>query len=108
MPSNERLPAQEVFRLAALPDEVENGKIVKRYMSQRSAWYPEGDVSIASETVYSGLRNGPPKRKVAFGGHVYSQAGIAASKALADMQTSRAGAPRKEVGIHVSHPSPST
>ncbi|KAI0846777.1 Thioesterase/thiol ester dehydrase-isomerase [Daldinia vernicosa] len=108
MPSNERLPAQEVFRLVALPDEVEHGKIVKRYMSQRSAWHPEGDVSIASETtVYSGSKNGPSSRKVAFGGHVYSQAGIAASKALADMQTcsqaGASGASRKEVGIHTIH-----
>ncbi|KAI1659831.1 Thioesterase/thiol ester dehydrase-isomerase [Daldinia decipiens] len=105
MPSNERLPAQEVFRLAALPDEVENGKIVKRYMSQRSAWHPEGDVSIVSECVYSALKTGPPNRKVAFGGHVYSQAGIAASKALVDMQSSRAGASRREVsvGIHTIH-----
>ncbi|KAL7629145.1 hypothetical protein AAE478_000664 [Parahypoxylon ruwenzoriense] len=94
-----RLTFQEVMGLAPLPDEVENGRVTKRYMSQRKAWCLEGDVPIASERedleyIFTN------KKKAAFGGHVYSQAGLAASRAFAEMQSSQNGASRKKPGIH--------
>ncbi|KAI1414774.1 Thioesterase/thiol ester dehydrase-isomerase [Hypoxylon sp. FL1857] len=103
--ANKRLTFQEIMSLALLPDEIENGKVVKRYMSRRQAWFPEGDVPIASESPYPETETShkSQKRKVAFGAHVYSQAGIVASRALAEAQTSQAGVSRKKVGIHTVH-----
>ncbi|KAI1143258.1 Thioesterase/thiol ester dehydrase-isomerase [Hypoxylon sp. FL0543] len=98
-----RLTFQETMSLAPLPDETENGKVVKRYMSQRKAWHPEGDVPIASETPDPEASEKSQKRKVAYGAHVYSQAGMAASRALAEIQNSQAGTTRKKLGIHTVH-----
>ncbi|KAI0385868.1 Thioesterase/thiol ester dehydrase-isomerase [Hypomontagnella monticulosa] len=92
---------QEIMSLAPLPDKVENGKTVKQFISQRAAWCPEADVPIASGQAYFGPSR--PSRGVAYGGHVYSQAGLAASKALAEMQKSQGGASRKALGIHTIH-----
>ncbi|KAI1383403.1 Thioesterase/thiol ester dehydrase-isomerase [Hypoxylon trugodes] len=100
-----RLSPQELMSLAPLPDKIENGKIVKRYMSQRKAWSPNGDVLIASETITP--KDAPPpgqfSKQVAYGGHVYGQAGVAASKALAEIQASQTGASRRKSGIHTIH-----
>lgn len=99
-----RLTFQEVMSLVLLPSQVDGGS-TKRYMSQRRAWSPESDILIASgkldpakQTYHKHLKN-----KVAYGGHVYSQAGLAASKAFAEIQASQKDAPRKKFGIHVSY-----
>lgn len=99
-----RLTFQEIMSLAPLQDEIADGKITKRYMSQRKAWCPIEDVPIASEKAdpeQDPVRNSQPLR-AAYGGHVYSQAGMAATRALAEIQASQSSSP-KELGIHVSH-----
>ncbi|OTA86716.1 hypothetical protein M434DRAFT_81915 [Hypoxylon sp. CO27-5] len=105
MTVHKRLTFQEIMSLTPLPDEIENGNVVKRYMSQRKAWFPEGDVPIASETPVpeQEANQKSQKRKVAYGAHVYSQAGLVASKALAEVQTTQADASWKKVGIHTIH-----
>ncbi|KAI6094016.1 Thioesterase/thiol ester dehydrase-isomerase [Hypoxylon rubiginosum] len=100
--TNGRLVFQEVMSLVPLPS---NEGSTKRYMSHRRAWSPESDILIASgkldpakQTYHKHL-----KSKVAYGGHVYSQAGLAASKAFAEIQASQKDAPRKKFGIHTIH-----
>lgn len=101
-PTCRRLTFQEIMSLAPLPDKIENDKTVKQFISQRAAWCPEADVQIASEQAYVGpVRS---NKNVAYGAHVYSQAGLAASRALAEIQNSQGGASRKKLGIHVSLP----
>ncbi|KAI1107949.1 Thioesterase/thiol ester dehydrase-isomerase [Jackrogersella minutella] len=99
-----RLTFQEIMSLAPLQDEIQNGNVVKRYMSELKAWCPEDDVSIASG-------KGDPENKsnqkllkrkaAAYGGHVYSQAGVAASRALSE--SSHRSGPRRKLGIHTIH-----
>ncbi|KAI5866485.1 Thioesterase/thiol ester dehydrase-isomerase [Durotheca rogersii] len=91
-----RLTFQELMPLVPLPDGVGNGKATKRYMSQRKAWFPKGDVAIASKMDDSKvvpLNN----HNTSFGGHVYSQAGLAASLASAEIPS------REKLGIHTIH-----
>ncbi|KAI1461841.1 Thioesterase/thiol ester dehydrase-isomerase [Annulohypoxylon moriforme] len=100
-----RLTFQEIMSLAPLHDKVIDGKITKRYMSQRRPWCPEEDIPIASEksnTEHDPIQNSP-QRKVAYGGHVYSQAGMAVSRAFAEIQASQTSSPRKTLGIHTIH-----
>ncbi|KAI0889763.1 Thioesterase/thiol ester dehydrase-isomerase [Annulohypoxylon maeteangense] len=99
-----RLTFQEIMSLVPLQDTVVDGKIIKRYMSQRKPWCPEEDVPIASEKTNPerDLMQNSGQPKVAFGGHVYSQAGMAVSRALADIQASQTTS-RKVLGIHTIH-----
>ncbi|OTB06017.1 hypothetical protein M426DRAFT_319381 [Hypoxylon sp. CI-4A] len=97
-----RLTFQEVMSLAPLPDEIENGSITKRYMSQRKAWSPLGDIPFASEDPEA-EREIKDTPKTAYGGHVYAQAGLAASRAIDEIQAGQSGAPKKKVGIHTIH-----
>ncbi|KAI4864763.1 hypothetical protein F4820DRAFT_324282 [Hypoxylon rubiginosum] len=100
-----RLIFQEVMSLVPLPSKAENGS-TKRYMSQRRAWSPESDILIASGKLDPAKQtyHKSPQKQVAYGGHVYSQAGLAASRAFREMQASHSqkDAPRKKFGIHVS------
>ncbi|KAI0176469.1 Thioesterase/thiol ester dehydrase-isomerase [Hypoxylon sp. FL1284] len=99
-----RLTFQEVMSLVPLHSEAE-GETTRRYMSQRRAWSPESDILVASgksvpvDQIYAKSR----KMQVAYGGHVYSQAGLAASKAFAEIQASQKDAPQKKYGIHTIH-----
>ncbi|KAI1082915.1 acyl-thioesterase [Whalleya microplaca] len=91
---NGRLTFQETMSLVSLPDKLSNGKLIKQYMSQRRPWVPLDDILEPNEVRPSG----------AYGGHVYSQAGMAASRTLAEMQLpSKDGAQRKKLGIHTMH-----
>lgn len=96
-----RLSFQEIMSLASLPDQIENGKIVKRYMSQRRAWCPGESIPVTGP-VNQNLR----RREAGYGGHVYSQAGIAASRAFGETQATRTdlSSSLKKHGIHVSFP----
>ncbi|KAI0898711.1 Thioesterase/thiol ester dehydrase-isomerase [Annulohypoxylon nitens] len=107
----QRLTFQEIMSLAPLQDEVVDGKITKRYMSQRKPWCPVEDVPIASEKAdpeQDLIRNSKQTQPLkaaygaAYGGHVYSQAGMAVSRALAEIQASQASSP-KVLGIHTIH-----
>ncbi|KAI1209038.1 Thioesterase/thiol ester dehydrase-isomerase [Annulohypoxylon truncatum] len=95
----QRLTFQEIMSLVPLEDGMADGKITKQYMSRRRAWCPEDDVPIASEMAYPEQENSR-RRKAAYGGHVYSQAGMAVSRALAE--TSQP-ASRRILGIHTIH-----
>ncbi|KAI2473580.1 Thioesterase/thiol ester dehydrase-isomerase [Annulohypoxylon bovei var. microspora] len=98
-----RLSFQEIMSLAPLQDEVVDEKITKRYMSQRKAWCPEEDIPIASENPDPEPNQKSRRRKAAYGGHVYSQAGMAVSRALAEIQASQIGSSPKLLGIHTIH-----
>lgn len=97
-----RLTFQEQMRLTELPDVIRKGAVVKRYMSRRAAWMPGIDLPISEDA--TGPRRPVPFRGVAaYGAHVYSQAGLAASRAFHHFTEREAGnASRKQLGIHVS------
>ncbi|CAJ2501850.1 Uu.00g047030.m01.CDS01 [Anthostomella pinea] len=88
-----RLTFQEAMSLAPLPSRAENGQITRRYMSRRSAWVTGADLKIPQ---LAGAN--------AFGGHVYSQAGMAAAAAFAEMQAANKGVRGdKKFGLHTMH-----
>ncbi|KAI1437933.1 Thioesterase/thiol ester dehydrase-isomerase [Xylaria sp. CBS 124048] len=97
-----RLPYQEALSLIALPHKGPGDGTVKRYMSRRSVWVTGDDFTPLA--VEQGLTNLKPGI-TAYGGHVYSQAGLAAS--LAFRSTREAVADRtsrdKKFGIHTIH-----
>lgn len=100
---DKRLTFQEVMSLIPLPNKAESGNTTKRYMSQRRAWSPEGDIPIASGKTSHGQFK-PFKRQAAYGGHVYSQAGLAASITFSQMQaqaSSHNNDSQRKFGIHV-------
>lgn len=98
-----RLTFQEQMRLVELPDIVRGGLVIKRYMSRRSAWVPGCDLPIQDDAVGSG-EAASFRGKAAYGAHVYSQAGLAASRAFADIRKNNEveSMSRKQFGIHVS------
>ncbi|KAI0596804.1 thioesterase-like superfamily-domain-containing protein [Biscogniauxia sp. FL1348] len=92
-----RLTFQEAMSITPLPDRVDgDGKNVKRYMSRRRPWVPGRD-----------LVGGISLDAAAFGGHVYSQAGMAASRAFSETRAAatatRNGRADKQFGIHTIH-----
>ncbi|KAI2641224.1 thioesterase-like superfamily-domain-containing protein [Xylaria nigripes] len=91
-----RLTFQEALGLTALPDRIsDDGQVVKRFISRRRAWVPGEDFTPLS------LELGRPEstlNRFAFGGHVYSQSGIAASLTAREI----AGRDSK-IGIHTMH-----
>lgn len=92
----DRLVFQENMRLVNLPDRTADGRVVKRYMSQRASWVPGIDLP-------KGLRDAMRFKGAAFGGHVYCQSGLAASRAFADTRPV-SGQPAHDTrtfGIHV-------
>ncbi|GAW26940.1 putative acyl- thioesterase II [Rosellinia necatrix] len=99
-----RLPFQEAMSLTPLPDKVaadENGggKVVKRYMSRRRVWVTGDElVSLAMAERASDYRS---PGTGAYGGHVYSQSGLAASLAYRAAQDP--GLRGKDFGIHTIH-----
>lgn len=102
-----RLTFQENMKLLALPDRSFEGRVVKRYMSQRAAWVPGSDLPRPKDNQEEGT-SAPNGRRFrygnfAYGGHVYAQAGMAASRAFDEMQRAESGngGRRKEFGIHV-------
>lgn len=101
--ANGRLTFQEQMKLTALPDITRDGVVVKRYMSRRAAWYPGCDLPPSVKEGLGPENPMPFRNSAAFGGHVYSQAGLAASRALrADQGGSAGGPPSKQPCIHVS------
>ncbi|KAI1124670.1 Thioesterase/thiol ester dehydrase-isomerase [Nemania abortiva] len=96
-----RLPFHEALSLVSLPDKVaDDGKISKRYMSRRRVWITGNEfVTLAKEqgmNYKSGIS--------AYGGHVYSQAGLAASLAFrAGQKVINNGSQDKKFGIHTIH-----
>ncbi|KAI1822257.1 Thioesterase/thiol ester dehydrase-isomerase [Xylaria intraflava] len=94
-----RLPYQEALSLMSLPDKVlDDGRVVKRYMSRHPAWVPgNGFIPLAIE---QGIHHLKPWETV-YGGHVYSQASLAAS--LAFRATAGRGARDRKFGIHTIH-----
>ncbi|KAH6652130.1 acyl-CoA thioesterase II [Truncatella angustata] len=80
---------------AALPDIIRDGSPVKRYMSRRAVWVPGVDLPVQMS---------PWRGKAAYGGHVYSQAGLVASRAFSESRASvQAGQPLRQFGIHTIH-----
>lgn len=99
----ERLTFQEQMQMIELPDVVREGAVIKRFMSQRAPWFPGCDLPIPTDSARGKMQL--YKSRAAFGGHVYSQAGLAASKTFASVRgnvSSVAGS--NHFGIHVSSP----
>ncbi|KAI0143347.1 thioesterase-like superfamily-domain-containing protein [Pestalotiopsis sp. NC0098] len=98
----ERLTFQEQMKLVELPDVVREGAVVKRFMSQRAPWVPGCDLPIPNDSARGKMQL--YKSRAAFGGHVYSQAGLVASKTFASVRgnvSSVAGS--NHFGIHTIH-----
>ncbi|KAK7999195.1 hypothetical protein PG991_014870 [Apiospora marii] len=80
-----RLSFQEYMQLVELPQPSQpygnqhGAQQPKRYMSQRASWMPGIDLP-------SPMREQMTFKGAAYGGHVYSQSGLAASKAFAEMR----------------------
>ncbi|KAK8062356.1 acyl-CoA thioesterase II [Apiospora hydei] len=80
-----RLSFQEYMQLVELPAPSQpygsqhGAQQPKRYMSQRASWMPGIDLP-------SPMREQMTFKGAAYGGHVYSQSGLAASKAFAEMR----------------------
>ncbi|KAI1426632.1 thioesterase-like superfamily-domain-containing protein [Xylaria sp. FL1777] len=97
-----RLTYQEALSLISLPDKVASGgQVIKRYMSRRSAWVPAVDfVPLAMELGISSFKSAINT----YGGHVYSQAGLAASLSFrAAQERGSNGVQDREFGIHTIH-----
>lgn len=106
--SSSRLSFQEYMQLVPLPEQphaygTPNGQPQqKRYMSQRASWMPGIDLP-------SPMREHMTFKGAAYGGHVYSQSGLAASLTFAEMREKliKAGKGKglkgKVFGIHVSY-----
>jgi len=87
---------QETMQMIELPSSGE----VKRFMSTASAWLPGSDVALSPAL----LGPGKPfrgKHLAAYGGHVYCQAALAASRAVEDMERTRSG--DRALDLHVSY-----
>ncbi|KAI0465989.1 Thioesterase/thiol ester dehydrase-isomerase [Xylaria cf. heliscus] len=92
-----RLTYQEGLSLISLLDKVTDNKIIKRYMSQRGAWVTGHEFAILAKGFSNFKAN-------AYGGHVYSQAGLAASLSLkAAREAPSQDGREKKFGIHTIH-----
>ncbi|KAK7959520.1 Acyl-coenzyme A thioesterase 8 [Apiospora aurea] len=103
-----RLSFQEYMQLVELPAPSQpygsqhGVQQPKRYMSQRASWMPGIDLP-------SPMREQMTFKGAAYGGHVYSQSGLAASKAFAEMreELDKQGKGKqfkgKVFGIHTIH-----
>jgi hypothetical protein len=97
-----RLTFQEQFKLVELPGGLREGRTARRFMSQRAAYVPGSDLPIPRGSTPGGLQSFI--HKAAFGGHVYSQAGLAASKTFALNRANTSDATTLNTfGIHVSN-----
>ncbi|KAI1818382.1 Thioesterase/thiol ester dehydrase-isomerase [Poronia punctata] len=98
-----RLTFQEAMRLIALPDKVaDDGKVIRRYMSRRKVWITGDDLKpLAYEMGARNFKSGTS----AYGGHVYGQAALAASRAFRASQTADGNnsLEDKKLGIHTIH-----
>ncbi|KAJ3567413.1 hypothetical protein NPX13_g6773 [Xylaria arbuscula] len=93
-----RIAFQEALSLISLPDKAaSDGKVIKQFMSRRSAWTPGLDFVPLVEELGSVYTAAPST----YGGHVYSQSGLAASLSLraAQKETDHNGS-NKKLGIH--------
>ncbi|KAI8631941.1 Thioesterase/thiol ester dehydrase-isomerase [Xylariaceae sp. FL1651] len=99
-----RLTFQEAMGLVPLLDRtIDDGKVVKRYMSRRKVWVSNKDlIPLAMEHGVGPIKTGTS----AYGGHVYSQAGLAASRAFRATQRvehDSSQEKKKTFGIHTIH-----
>ncbi|KAI0456416.1 thioesterase-like superfamily-domain-containing protein [Xylaria acuta] len=94
-----RLTCQEALSLMSLPDKFVDGQTIKRYMSRRRAWLTGHEfIALAKEVGPSDFKPG------AYGGHVYSQAGLATSLSLNAAQGAGSqNGGEKKFGIHTIH-----
>ncbi|KAK6086236.1 acyl-thioesterase II [Seiridium cupressi] len=98
-----RLTFQEQMRLVELPGIIRDGTAIKQYMSQRTAHVPGIDLPLTKDD-YGPAKMLLSRPKAAYGGHVYSQAGLAASRAFSYSRAKTlTGSTGKEFGIHTIH-----
>ncbi|KAK1965169.1 acyl-CoA thioesterase II [Colletotrichum sublineola] len=93
-----KLLFHDVLALAPLPTPpnhtASTGSAVKRYMSLYPAWVP------GSELVGGQGRGSKADPRAAYGGHVYSQAALAASRAIKEEEPTASGTWTGEFGLH--------
>ncbi|KAK7995396.1 hypothetical protein PG990_014169 [Apiospora arundinis] len=106
--NSSRLSFQEYMQLVPLPEQPHaygtpaGAPQQKRYMSQRASWMPGIDLP-------SPMREAMTFKGAAYGGHVYSQSGLAASLTFAEMREKLIksgkgkGLKGKVFGIHTIH-----
>lgn len=95
---SEKLWFQNVMALAPLPPPTPDSK-VKRYMSLWPAWVP------GSELVGGKGRGSKADPRAAYGGHVYTQAPLAACRALEEEEEpAGTGTHSGGFGLHVRYP----
>jgi hypothetical protein len=95
-----RLTFQEAMSLIPLPDKVaDDEKVIKRYMSRRKVWITGEDlIPLAIELGLKNFKSGIS----AYGGHVYAQASLAASRAFRAAQNVAGHSNKtKRFSIHV-------
>lgn len=94
-----KLLFNDVMALALLPTTSNHttttGGIVKRYMSLYPAWVP------GSELVGGKGRGSKADPRAAYGGHVYCQAPLAASRAVKEEEPEGSGTQSGGFGLHV-------
>ncbi|KAL3297973.1 acyl-CoA thioesterase II [Colletotrichum asianum] len=90
---SEKLWFQNVMALAPLPPPTPDSK-VKRYMSLWPAWVP------GSELVGGKGRGSKADPRAAYGGHVYTQAPLAACRALEEEEPAGTGTHSGGFGLH--------
>ncbi|KAI0546593.1 Thioesterase/thiol ester dehydrase-isomerase [Xylaria curta] len=94
-----RLTCQEALGLISLPDKLVEGRPIKRYMSQRKAWLTGHEFAALVKESEASLF-----KLSAYGGHVYSQASMAASLTLKAAQGAAGqNGGGKKFGIHTIH-----
>lgn len=94
-----KLLFNDVMALAPIPTPSNRmtvtGGAVKRYMSLYPAWVP------GSELVGGNGRGSKADPRAAYGGHVYCQAPLAASRAIKEEEPSGSGTQSGGFGLHV-------
>ncbi|KAL2272026.1 hypothetical protein VTJ83DRAFT_1397 [Remersonia thermophila] len=82
------LPLQEAMAMVRLPPAGES----RRYMSQRAAYLPGSDFSAETEM--------PSFHRAAFGGHVYAQSALAATRALREVEEEKGVKKEERLDLH--------
>ncbi|KAL2256872.1 hypothetical protein VTK26DRAFT_997 [Humicola hyalothermophila] len=88
---DEPLPMQETLDLIKLPREGET----RRYMSARAAYLPGAEITPAGEE--------GKLHKAAFGGHVYGQSALAASRTWREIEDEKGAKPSERLDLHTIH-----
>jgi hypothetical protein len=99
MPSDDdtRQSFQEAMALVELSAK-EGGAAAKRFMGTRAAWLPGSDIMPQDPEQAQASHRG---HTAAYGGHVYTQSGLAVCRAWKELEDKRGVKDSERLGIHV-------